>query len=133
MIGDSIILAWLASSSSRGLAAQLLLVAHSLAAAVLLWSVICRLKHTSASSTRAPIRRAFGLLATVAVLALFAPVFGLEPSAVSLLLLLGMNVAQITTAYYWRDGVPAQFQTPAAQAGLRRRKNDLNLVEFEQV
>jgi ABC-type proline/glycine betaine transport system permease subunit len=133
MIGDSIILAWWSANASKGLASQVLLLAHSLAASVLLWSVICRLKHTSSTTTRAPIRRAFGVLATVAVLALFSPVFGFEPSPVSLLLLLGMNAAQITTAYYWRDGVPAQFQTPAAQAGLRRRKNDLNLVEFEQV
>ncbi len=95
-----------------------MLTVHTLLAATLLWSSFCRASITSKRNTVAPVRWAFSLLMAAAVVALVAPfVWGYQPDYVSVLLLAGIAAVQVSTAAYWRDGVPESFRPRVSSNG----------------
>jgi asparagine N-glycosylation enzyme membrane subunit Stt3 len=80
------------------------------AALALVCSLFCRASHTSKGNTRRDIRWAFTFLGVVAIVATLAPFWGYDPDPLTIALLAAIAVVQITTAYHWRRGVPAQFR-----------------------
>lgn len=88
-----------------------MLTLHTLLAAALLWTSFCRASITSKRNTVAPVRWAFSVLMGASVVSLVAPyAWDYQPDYVSVLLLAGIAAVQISTAAYWRDGVPESFR-----------------------
>lgn len=98
-----------------------MLTAHLVLCAAIFWSCFCRQARSTRHTTRPQIRAAFWLL-SVASMALgiapwapalwdWAPVYSVAWPV--LLMLLAVAVVQMTTAHYWRRGVPASFSMPA--------------------
>lgn len=94
----------------------MMLCLHTLLAATLLWTSFCRASITSKRNTVAPVRWAFAVLMAAAVVALMAPyVWGYQPDYMSVTLLAGIASVQVTTASYWKDGVPQHFRPKDVQ------------------
>lgn len=106
-----------------------MLTAHLVLCAAIFWSCFCRQARSTRHTTRPQIRGAFWMLSVAAValgIAPWAPALWVWAPAYSvtwpvLLMLLAVATVQMTTAHYWRRGVPASFSVPAdsVQAGSR--------------
>lgn len=80
----------------------------------LVYSCFCRASHTSKRNTRRDIRWAFTYLGVMSLLCALAPFWGYAPDGFTVALLGAITVVQLTTAYHWRHGVPAQFRKEAS-------------------
>lgn len=95
------------------------LLLHTVLAAALVWSCVCRFTHTSKTNTRAPIRWAFSALAVYAAVSLFAPYASdWMPDAMSVLALAAITAVQVVTSFFWRHGVPVRFRSDSERAKL---------------
>ncbi len=88
-----------------------LILVWELLCLALLYSVFCRLVHTT-RATRLAVRLAIFNLGAVALVGIGAPVYGWVPDVVVVLVTAACLLMQIVAARHWRQGVPAQFQTP---------------------
>lgn len=79
-------------------------------ALALVWSCFCRASHTSKSNTKRDVRWAFTWLGVMALVSMLAPFWGYDPDPFTTFLLGSIVAVQLTTAYHWRRGVPAQFR-----------------------
>jgi hypothetical protein len=75
----------------------------------LLYSVFCRLVHTTVS-TRISVRFAIFFLGLAALVGIGAPLYGWEPDPVSILITAACLLMQLVAAHFWRGGVPRNFQ-----------------------
>ena len=74
----------------------------------LLYSVFCRLVHTSVS-TRLDVRLSIFALGLASLVGLGAPLYGWEPDLVVLCITVASVAMQLVSARHWRKGVPEQF------------------------
>ena len=75
----------------------------------LLYSVFCRLVHTTLA-TRLSVRLAIFALGLSALVGIGAPIYGWQPDAVVLCITSACLAMQLVAARHWRQGVPAQFE-----------------------
>lgn len=75
----------------------------------LLYSVFCRLVHTS-TSTRISVRFAIFFLGMAALVGIGAPLYGWQPDLVSIVITAACLLMQLVAARHWRGGVPVNFQ-----------------------
>lgn len=78
--------------------------------AALGYSLFCRSTHTTKRNTRRDIRWSFAFLGAITIVAAVAPLFGYDPDALTILLVAGMTIVQLVTAFHWRRGVPGAFR-----------------------
>lgn len=91
--------------------------AHVVLCAAIFWSCLCRQARSTQHTTRPQIRAAFWLLSVASLtlgIAPWAQLLWPEWPAYSvtwpgLLMLLAVALVQMTTAHFWREGVPASF------------------------
>lgn len=87
-----------------------LLVLYHLSLAALLFSCFCRVAVTDKTNTRRVIRWGFSWLGVFALACLIAPwLWGFAPTWPVTGLITAMAAVQISTAKYWRHGVPLDF------------------------
>jgi hypothetical protein len=84
------------------------LLVWELLCAALLYSVFCRLVHTSVS-TRLDVRLSIFSLGLAALVGIGAPLYGWTPDVVVLCITVATVAMQLVAARHWRNGVPAQF------------------------
>ncbi|MDO8903956.1 hypothetical protein [Hydrogenophaga sp.] len=97
----------------------LFLLLHTALAAALVWSCVCRFTHTNKINTRSPIRWAFTVLSVYAGLSLFAPFASAwQPDIMNVIALAAITAVQVSTSFYWSDGVPRPFRTDSERAKL---------------
>jgi len=96
---------------------QSLLIAHTAFCIVIAYSSWCRIITTTKNATRRAIRWSFAWSTAAAVLLALAPFLDYIPwwptyvmHWSTVFVLAGFTFVQISTAYYWRKGVPASFQ-----------------------
>lgn len=90
--------------------AAVILIAHVMAALVVMYASFCRLSKTTLE-TYAAVRFAIWLMGSVAALAMVAPViWGWRPDVFHVLILGSIGLMQIITSRQWRAGVPDRFQ-----------------------
>jgi hypothetical protein len=75
----------------------------------LLYSVFCRLVHTSIS-TRISVRIAIFFLGLAALVGIGAPLYGWRPDVVVTVITAACLFMQLVAARHWRGGVPGSFQ-----------------------
>ncbi len=74
----------------------------------LLYSVFCRLVHTS-KTTRLDVRVSIFGLGLASLVGIGAPLYGWEPDVVALCITTATVAMQLVAARHWRKGVPEQF------------------------
>jgi hypothetical protein len=84
------------------------LIFWELLCAALFWSVFCRSVRTD-TTTRLNVRLALWLVGLASLLGLGAPLYGWQPDAVTIAIVLAVVCMQLVTATYWRRGVPERF------------------------
>ena len=76
----------------------------------LLYSVFCRLVHTSKKSTKFDVRLTIYSLGLAAIVGIGAPLYGWRPDFVVFVMTATCLAMQIVAARHWRQGVPNPFQ-----------------------
>lgn len=80
----------------------------------LAYSLFCRALHTHKGNTKRDVRWVFTFMGVVALVCVFAPFFGYDPDALTMMLLAAIAMVQVVTAHHWYAGVPARFQKDAS-------------------
>lgn len=90
--------------------ATLVLLAHVMAALVVMYASFCRLSKTTLE-TYTLVRFAIWVMGSTAAVALFAPViWGWRPDVFHVAILGAIGFLQVITSRQWRHGVPDRFQ-----------------------